>query len=43
MNTEDKDKYERLARLSRDFVYCAKTYGKVIISEKELPVFEIFF
>ena len=34
--SDEKIKYEKLSELSRDFVYCAKTYGKVIISEKEL-------
>lgn len=30
-------KWEKLARIARDFVYCSKTYGKIIISEYLLP------
>ena len=31
------DKYQRLSALYRDFCYAAKTYGRIIISEKYLP------
>lgn len=34
---EGKTKWEKLAHLARDFVYCSKTYGKIIISEYYLP------
>ena len=34
---EGKEKWEKLAHLARDFVYCSKTYGKIIISEYYLP------
>jgi hypothetical protein len=30
-------KYSRLSSLSRDFVHIAKTFGKIIISERFLP------
>ena len=31
------DKYQQLSALYRDFCYAAKTYGRIIISEKFLP------
>ena len=34
---EGPQKWEKLARTARDFVYCSKTYGKIIISEYSLP------
>ena len=34
---DGKEKWEQLAHLARDFVYCSKTYGKIIISEYYLP------
>ena len=34
---EGPEKWETLARIARDFVYCSKTYGKIIISEYLLP------
>lgn len=34
---EMKGGHEKLAHLARDFVYCSKTYGKIIISEFFLP------
>lgn len=32
------DKYQQLSALYRDFIYAAKTYGRIIISEKCVPV-----
>jgi len=37
---EGTEKWETLSRLARDFVYCSKTYGKIIISEYYLPAGE---
>lgn len=34
---EGSEKWNRLSQLARDFVYCSKTYGKIIISEYYLP------
>lgn len=34
----DFKKFERLASLANDFVYAAESYGKIIISERYLPV-----
>ena len=34
---ENEDKWLKLQRLSQDFLYCSKTYGKIIISEFYLP------
>eukprot|EP01091_Cochliopodium_minus_P008798 TRINITY_DN2050_c0_g2_i9.p1 TRINITY_DN2050_c0_g2~~TRINITY_DN2050_c0_g2_i9.p1 ORF type:complete len:1349 (-),score=401.15 TRINITY_DN2050_c0_g2_i9:136-4182(-) len=31
------EKYDGLRNLAQDFVYCAETYGRIIISEKCLP------
>lgn len=34
---DSREKYRTLQELGHDFVYAAKTYGKIIISEIELP------
>ena len=34
---EGEKKWKALARLGKDFVYCSKTYGKIIITEYHLP------
>jgi hypothetical protein len=34
---EKEDNPEKLAHLARDFVYCSKVYGKIIMSEFCLP------
>ncbi|GAM18576.1 hypothetical protein SAMD00019534_017510 [Acytostelium subglobosum LB1] len=34
---ESELKYQYMAGVAKDFVYCANTYGKIIISERSLP------
>ncbi|EFA75195.1 hypothetical protein PPL_11269 [Heterostelium album PN500] len=34
---EAEDKYKYLSIVANDFVYCANTFGKIIISERNLP------
>jgi hypothetical protein len=34
---ECSEKYRRLAALTRDFNYCAETFGKIVISELAVP------
>ena len=35
--SEGEKKWKALSRLGKDFVYCSKTYGKIIITEYHLP------
>jgi Clustered mitochondria len=35
---EDRAKYAKLSQLANDFLYCAKSYGKIIISEYHLSL-----
>jgi hypothetical protein len=35
--SDSKEKFEKIRDLASDFVYCAKTYGIIIISELSLP------
>mmetsp|Transcript_14516 Transcript_14516/g.43598 ORF Transcript_14516/g.43598 Transcript_14516/m.43598 type:complete len:844 (+) Transcript_14516:997-3528(+) len=40
-NTRHRDRvrcFQRLARLSRDFTYAVKTYGRIVVSERSLPL-----
>ncbi|KYQ91377.1 hypothetical protein DLAC_08332 [Tieghemostelium lacteum] len=34
---ESEEKYKKLSNMASDFVYCADTFGKIIISELHLP------
>lgn len=37
---EGKEKFRKISQLANDFVYCANTYGKIILAEVCLPVEE---